>query len=201
MNDVRHAFRLKDPEQQPRPNGKQRVAIREHILDRLYPCVVHTHQQLVVGRNDALALLRGHHCRLQKLRQLTQFLRCPGDDSAAARDDCRLLGAHQNFRRPFDVIRISQSRRIDLRLDDVRLANRCKRIGRNFQFDRPWTARIQLAKRLMHCFRDLAHLGYAMIPLGDGLEHIELVFDFVKLPLPLAQCAACNLSRNQQHWR
>ncbi len=47
-----------------------------------------------------------------------------------------------------------------------------------------------MEKRLMKGFRDLFNSAEPVVPFGNWLEHIELVFNLVKLPPAFAKLPA-----------
>ena len=56
-----------------------------------------------------------------------------------------------------------------------------------------------MPERLVYGGGYLFYAGYAVNPLGDGSEHIELVFDFVKLALFPAERGTRYLAGDEQH--
>jgi hypothetical protein len=127
------------------------------------------------------------HRRLQQLGELDELRRGPGADSAAAGNDRRPLGVGQEPGGPFYLGTRAGGLDIVLGVDDIGGAAGRQRIGGNLELDGPGAPGLEVPEGLVNGFGNLLHARDSVVPLGDGVEDLELLFNLVQLAATLTE--------------
>ena len=153
----------------------------------------------MVFGDDALAFRSGDYRGVEGGCQFDQVGGKIGFPATAAGPDERAFRISQQRGGLADFCRVGRLFYRPFPLEELEVGLRRQDIPRDFQFHRAGAAVGQLLHCQVYQIGNFLGFGGAGVPLGNGAENFELVFDFVEgAGLPV-EVVAFHLAGNQQH--
>ena len=167
------------------------------MLPQLHAGRLRHRERVAVVEDAAAHPVREHRC-LQPLRDLAQ--RVARVSGAAAGDDERAFGRHEEPRRVLDRPGVGGDRRRDgRRFDALDVRLQPEHVHRRFDRDRTRHPGAQCIECGAHPRRGLGRVLDARGPLGEPAQQGELIGELVQQPVPLADGMGGDLSGDREH--